>query len=485
LHAAITLIHYLYIRIIVYGLEVFSMGTLSKSSRISAILGLIVATAAIALTAEAADNRTKLKPGLNLFSPQQDIEIGKEVSRQAESQLQIINDRQASSYIDALGKKLAAHAPGEKYPYQFKIVNDTSINAFALPGGYVFVHRGAIEAADTEAQIAGVMAHEIGHVVLRHGTNQMSKSYLAQAPLAILGGVLGSNSVGGVLSQLGVSFAASSLLLKYSRDAETQADLMGTQILHDSGYDPRAMVEFFEKIQAESKGRAVQFFSDHPNPENRISNVQKEIERLGGIPPNPVTDSPDFHTMKTAVSASPAPRKAAGGAPASRPSNNRNRKPDPPSSRMNSYSGQDIQFRYPDNWHQYGQGSAITIAPDGGIINGALAYGMMMSTFEPDSHRPGGASLEEATDQLLSDLQRSNTNMRITRSHEPMRVGGKSGYFMEASNQSPIGGRETDWIVTALAPEGLLYYFVGVAPQNDFSSYSRAFEDVVDSVKFK
>src|SRR5919204_3126103 len=126
------------------------------------------------------------------------------------------------------------------------------------------------------------MAHEIGHVVLRHGTNQASKAYVAQAPLAILGGVLGSNSVGGVLAQLGVSFATSSLLLKYSRDAESQADLMGTQILHDSGYDPKAMVQFFEKIQKESKGRAIQFFSDHPNPENRISNVQHEIQKLGG-----------------------------------------------------------------------------------------------------------------------------------------------------------------------------------------------------------
>src|SRR3989441_3596833 len=211
-------------------------------------------------------------------------------------QLPILHDRQATAYIDALGKQLAAHAPGEKYPYQFKIVNDTAINAFALPGGFVYINRGALEAADTEGQIAGVMAHEIGHVVLRHGTNQMSKAYIAQAPLAVLGGVLGSNSIGGVLAQLGVSFAANSLLLKYSRDAESQADLMGTQILQDSGYDPRAMVDFFEKLQAQSKEKTSQFFSDHPVPENRISNVQKEIEKLGGAPPNPRTDSSDFQS---------------------------------------------------------------------------------------------------------------------------------------------------------------------------------------------
>src|SRR5438132_7504275 len=166
---------------------------LSKKCRVVAILGLILA---LVFTAYAADSRTKLKPGWNLFSTQQDIEMGREAAKEAERQLQILNDRQATSYIDSLGRQLASHAAGAKYPYQFKIVNDTAINAFALPGGFVYINRGAIEAADTEAQIAGVMAHEIGHVALRHGTNQASKAYIAQAPLSILGGVLGSNSVG-------------------------------------------------------------------------------------------------------------------------------------------------------------------------------------------------------------------------------------------------------------------------------------------------
>src|SRR2546428_5945977 len=259
--------------------------------------------------------------------------MGRESAKQAEMQLPILNDRQATSYIDTLGKQLAGHAPGEKYPYQFKIVNDTAINAFALPGGFIYVNRGAIEAAASENQIAGVMAHEIGHVVLRHGTNQVSKAYLAQAPLAILGGVLGSNSIGSVLAQLGVGFGLNSLFLKYSRDAESQADLMGTQILHDSGYDPKGMVEFFEKIQAESQGRAVQFFSDHPNPENRISNVQHEIERLGGLPVNARRDSPDFHTVKNILASMPAPRKSTGATGTSPRTDNRNGKPEAPSGR--------------------------------------------------------------------------------------------------------------------------------------------------------
>jgi hypothetical protein len=125
----------------------------------------------------------------------------------------------------------------------------------------------------------------------------------------------------------------------------------------------------------------------------------------------------------------------------------------------------------------------MTIAPDGGIINGALTYGMMMSIFE--NRGQSRISIEEATDQLMSDLQRSNPGMRIMRSHTPYRVGGLSGYLTEASNQSPAGGRETDWVFTTLSPDGELYYFVGVAPQNEFNRYSNAFEDVVESVKFR
>lgn len=150
-----------------------------------------------------------------------------------------------------------------------------------------------------------------------------------------------------------------------------------------------------------------------------------------------------------------------------------------------SYNGRDIQFRYPDNWRQFGEGNAMTIAPDGGIINGSLTYGMMISTFDPDNRGENGVSLADGTNQLLSDLQRSNPSMRITRSRESIRVNGRQGYLTEATNQSPAGGRETDWIVTTLAPDGSLYYFVGVAPQNEFSSYTSAFEDIIDSVRFR
>src|SRR5436309_14933321 len=250
--------------------------------------------------------RTKLKPGWNLFSPQQDVELGRKASQEAERQLPLLNDRRVDSYLNSLGRRLADRAPGERYPYQFKGVNDATINAFALPGGFLYVNRGTIEVADNEAQLAGVMGHEIGHVALRHGTNQASKAYLWQMPLAAAGGVLGSDSVAGVLTQLGASFAVNSVLLKYSRDAERQADIVGTQILYDNNYDPRAMAQFFEKIEAEGKrGRPPQWLSSHPNPENRMQSVLRETEKLGGLPANYKTDSAEFQEIKRYVRSMP------------------------------------------------------------------------------------------------------------------------------------------------------------------------------------
>src|SRR5215475_3916705 len=179
------------------------------------------------------------------------------------------------------------------------------------------------------------MTHEIGHVVMRHGTHQASRAYLAQAPLAIAGGMLGGGALGNVIGAVG-GFGMNVVFLKYSRDMESQADLIGTQILHDAGYNPRAMVEFFEKIQAQSKGSASQFLSDHPNPGNRISNVQQEIQKLNGALPNPKETTPEFQTVKNDLAGLPAPPKSGRGAAGTNrpPASTRNDGvPDPPSIR--------------------------------------------------------------------------------------------------------------------------------------------------------
>ena len=211
--------------------------------------------AIIVLSMTVLGQRTKLNPsGLNTFSPADDVKMGQEVAQEAEKELNLVTNRDVTGYVTRLGQKLVEKSPNSnKFPFTFKVVDEKEINAFALPGGPVYVHRGAIEAADNEAQIAGVIGHEISHVILRHGSSQASKGQLVGGLSGVLGGLLGNSKVGQIASVGGV-LGANLALLRYSRDAESQADLMGTQILYDAGYAPRAMAEFFDKLAQEHKG---------------------------------------------------------------------------------------------------------------------------------------------------------------------------------------------------------------------------------------
>jgi hypothetical protein len=429
--------------------------------------------------------RTQLKPGRNLFSPQQDVELGRQVAQDAEQKLPMLNDSRVDDYLNRLGKKLAANAPGEKYPYQFKCVNDASINAFALPGGFLYVNRGTIEAADNEAELAGVIGHEIGHVALRHGTNQATKQYLAQFPLAILGGVLGSNSFGSILAQMGTAFTLNSVLLKYSRNDERQADLLGAQILYDSGYDPRYLATFFDKLETRQRGS--DFFSSHPNPENRIQTINAEISRLGPGSAGGTNNSADFRKIQQRLKSLPPAPEAGSIQDQGRDSGVRSQgRPARPSSRYQGFSVDNMNVRHPDNWEAFGESRAFTLAPRGGIVESgnaeALAYGAIMSVYQPSSgSRPG---LKEASDQLVRELQSSNSAMRLSNDRGQIRVDGQPALSRIFINNSPLSGREMDWMVTVLRPEGLVY-FIFVAPEQEFGDYQRAFEEILDSVRFK
>src|SRR5256885_644291 len=255
--------------------------------------------------------RSQLKAPWNMYSPQTDVEVGKQNAQVMARRLPLCNAPRVDAYLTQLGLKLAAKLPtrGAQYPWEFHCVNSKEINAFALPGGFVFVNRGAIEVSDNEGQLAAVMAHELSHVALRHGTAQASKAQLAQGAAGIFGGLFGGSTSGALLTQ-GVALGAGGVLLHYSRSAETQADVLGTQVLYDTGYDPRAMAQFFEKLEGETKGKnPPQFLSDHPNPENRLERVHEEVDKLGGLPANAKRDSPEFEATKREVMALPVAKK--------------------------------------------------------------------------------------------------------------------------------------------------------------------------------
>jgi len=252
-------------------------------------------------------SQTQVKPGFNIFSQEQDVEIGRQSAAEVEGELPVLNDRHLERYVSDIGKRLVAVAPGAKYPYQFKVVNVSDINAFALPGGFMYVNRGLIEATQSEGELAGVMAHEMAHVALRHGTNQASKAYLAQAGLGVLGGIFGGGgSTGQIIGTVG-GFGLNTLFLKFSRTAEEQADVVGAQIMSRAGYDPRDMVSMFETLRRQSghdPGKVEQFFSDHPSPAHREDRIRQEADLLG--PVQKVRPLGDFAQVRSDLHRMPA-----------------------------------------------------------------------------------------------------------------------------------------------------------------------------------
>jgi len=234
-------------------------------------------------------SQPRFKPGFNLFSPQQDVQIGRQSAQQILTETPMLDDPEIVGYVEQLGSKLASKAAGEKFPYQFRVVATREINAFALPGGYLFVNAGAIAAANNEGELAGVMAHEISHVALRHGTNQASKARLAQAGLGILGGITGAgenSDLGQAVEAIG-GLGANMLFLKYGRAAEKEADLEGARIMAEAGYDPRDMANFFNTLEAQGGQRVPEMLSDHPDPGDRVKYITEEISRLP-VAVNPV-----------------------------------------------------------------------------------------------------------------------------------------------------------------------------------------------------
>jgi Zn-dependent protease with chaperone function len=437
------------------------------------------------LSASGFAQRTQLKPPWNIYSPSTDIQVGKQNAQLMMQKLPLCNDPKVDQYLTNLGMKLVSKLDqrGATYPWEFHCVNDKTINAFALPGGYVFVNRGAIEAAENESQLAAVMGHELSHVTLRHGTAQATKAQFAQGAASIFGGIFGGSTGGELLTQ-GVALGAGGLLLRYSRTDETQADVSGTQVLYDAGYDPRAMSQFFEKLEAESKGKnPPQFLSDHPNPGNRVERVDEEIERLGGVPPNAKRDSAEFEAIKREVVALPAPNKPAGALPVGDP----HQPPPPASSHFADYKHAAFTMSYPDNWAVSESDGGAAFAPQNGIVQGsdgqgALAYGVIVNTRSEQLDPNDSNALANATQRLIEDLRKTNPNLKVLQRASSVRLNGQPGLSTYLSNDSPVGGQETDWLITVGTPNGLMS-FLCVAPQPRYSDYDKTFSAILDTVR--
>ena len=470
-------------------------------------------------------------PGKTSMSKENQKALGMQVAAEVYQKMPVLpDDSPETQYIRALGRKLAATIPAQhSWPFEFHVIPQKDINAFALPGGQMFINVGTILAAKNEAELAGVMGHEMAHVYLQHSAKQQDKaqktSTVAGLASVLLDQTIGKKAGGlvGQLGNLGIQMGAQGLMMKYSRGDESQADSVGTMVLHKAGYNPQGMVDFFRTMGAASGGKAPpQFFSSHPNPENRQQAIAKQIASWPAV--DYVGDSTQFEQMRKHAaqlktysaqeiaqqaksghwasfnerngaslvsndSASSFPTRAAQEASAS-----------PAavalesvraSARMLQADLGPMKIQRPDNWPitlPEKKGQFVTIAPTAGVTQRGVGYGVLLNgTGVP----PGGRmSIDQMTSALIQGIKKNNELTQLGES-QAITVGGIEGRATLLESPSPFpaeGGKsqmEREWLVTVPRKDGSMIFMIFVAPRAHFEQFRPTFEAMVRSVQLK
>jgi beta-barrel assembly-enhancing protease len=439
--------------------------------------------------------QTKIKYHSNKYSVQDDVKLGRQAAAEAEQQFPLMRDSEVEGYVENIGRRLVAAIPEEfqhrEFQYFFKVINARDINAFALPGGPMYVNRGMIEAAGREGEMAGVMAHEISHVALRHGTAQATKGQkygLLAGILGIGGQILGGPA--GAAAQIagqgvGVYF------LKFSREYETEADILGAQILARAGYDPRDLATMFQRIQQQGGGSSGGFLSSHPSPSNRYARINQEAQYLRVE--NPIRDTREFDRVKAklrgygtaptmaeiARSGQRYPTEGGGGS-----GNVPGGRVEYPSTRYRNYSEFGfLNVSIPDNWRELRGNNSVWFAPEGGYGQyqgqDVFTHGVNFGVFRSQSR-----DLRQATQELVSTFTQGNGNMRqsggVTRSN----IGGRGGYSTQLTNiNEATGQRENVTLISTQMRNGDVFYMIAVAPQSEARSFTNAFNTILRSTR--
>ena len=468
---------------------------LSRSRTPPVALRVLVA-AAVALAPVLVVAKTEVKPPKNKFTPEQDVELGREAAAEARQALPIIRDSDVTVYLGRLGDRLVEASPDQLnhsvFEYSFTPVNQSDINAFALPGGPMFVNRGMVEAATTEDEVAGVMAHELAHVLLRHGTANVTKSQSGWVQLgsiagAIAGAVVGGNT--GTLINGASQFGLGTFLLKYSREYEKQADLLGVQIMAEAGYDPRSLASIFEAIQKKGDG-AQQWLSSHPNPGNRTAYILAEA---AGLPRADV--SPDrsgferirqkFASMPPAPSAADTARASKGGsAPTTASMGTLGEPVPPPSSQFRTIrAGSFLEVSVPSNWNPLSSNSSLKVVPRNayGEVRGQAVY---THGVEFGVTRAASRDLSEATNALLQNLSESNPWLQLAGQQQRVQMSGRTALATPLTNRSDAtDGDERIGIYTAFLADGSLFYYATVVPADEADYYRATFQRIGRSIR--
>jgi peptidase M48-like protein len=447
--------------------------------------------------------QTVIKPPKNKFKPEQDVELGRQAAAEVRKQYPIIRDDQISTYLKGIGDRLVAAAPPELnnpiYEYSFTPVNLKEINAFALPGGPMFVFRGMFDAAQSEAEVAGVMAHELSHVLLRHGTANETKAENPWLQIGQVAGQIGGAVVGGAAGSAiaeGSQFGLGTMLLKYSRSYEKQADLMGAQIMARAGYDPRALARMFETIQAQAQqgGGPPGWLSDHPDPGNRTDYITKEAAALTIAS---ATDMSGFAPIKASFASLPPAKSMGELAKAKQQGQPQEGEPagpaltvgtpgqpvPPPSTQYHDIAGGKIfKASVPTNWTAIAGNGSIKVIPENGYgdMKGQTVfnYGVEFGVSQPASR-----DLNEATKAFLNAIAQGNPGLKLGGQQQSLKISQRSALATPLVNPSALGGNEHIVIYTTFLADGTLFYYLTVVPEKDAAGFEEAFRHIAESIR--
>ena len=455
----------------------------------------VVVGIGVLLSGGALGGQTPVTQSNNKYTPAQDVELGRQAAVEVEQQLPMLRDEEVTSFIASIGKRLVQSIPENlrhsEFQYSFQVVNVREINAFALPGGPMYINRGMIAAANSQGEVASVMAHELSHVALRHGTAQATKATKYEIGTllgAIVGSIIGGN-VGSAVAQ-GTQFGLGTAFLRFSREFEREADLLGSQIMAEAGYDPREMASMFQTIQAQGGSGGPQWLSDHPDPGNRYEAITREAKLLEVR--NPVRDSQAFtkaqarlRQMATAPTTEEATKKrdGRGTVPVAEGRLDPGRVA-PPSSRYTGYTEGDVfRVSVPSNWRELPGNAAVLFAPDGGYgtagEQSVFTHGMEIGVARNETH-----DLRTAIDEFVASLAVGNPNLGRPSRYSRADMGGRQGLRTTLSNRSQATSQDERIAVFAiLLDDGNLFYAIGVAPRDSFSEYEGTFRKIVSSIE--
>lgn len=475
-------------------------------------------------------------PGKTSMSKQQQQQLGSQVAEEVYKTMPVLSDNSPETqYVREVGNKLVATIPQEySWPFEFHVIPQKEINAFAIPGGQMFINLGTVTAATKESELAGVMAHEMAHVYMQHSAKQAGKAQKTEMLAGILSSVVGAKGgMLGQLGQMGIQMGAQGMMAKYSRGDETQADAVGAVILQKAGYNPQAMVDFFKTLEGSSKVSS-NLFSSHPNPGNRQQAIANQIAnwpKTKFVENRPAFDKARQSALQTKTytaqeieagaksgqwatfnqnqrsSGGATTGGGTGGSGGSGGSSSGGVFPTGdemagapaahvpiesvlPSQKVKSSNLGPISISHPVNWQVTSpkqKGDFVTIAPEAGITGDSIGYGVLLNGIPPPGQK---ASLDDMTKQLIEQIKQ---NIGLEPLGVPKRttVAGSEGRITLMRSDSPFESAqgepqtERDVLVTVLRADGSLIYMIFVAPETDFARFQPAYEAMLKSVQFR